>query len=303
MIENTEENNLKETRFAYAAGLIDADGSLYISKCIRKDGYTSYDPTLMIRSTHLPTMKWFVSVFGGTYDKTVWKDKNYKDYYRWKYSSDIHAARFLDKIIPYLWIKQKQASLLKQYFEMRYVNDKQQREAIYQQMGELNQNYSLTTNTPSLPLKDNLRNAYFAGMFDGEGSSYIIRGKQGKQSRGKGFYYRACVCLGNTFLPVIQELKKTYGGFTRERPPHNGKLMMHEWDLKDNPLKERFLLSVLPYLKIKIEQSKIVLNFVRMNGEVNPEKRKAMWLACSELNGKKIESDLIGDYKSATVVT
>src|SRR5208282_4298059 len=118
MSDNTEETNLKETNYAYAAGLIDADGSIYISKSIRKDGYTSYDPTLMVRSTYLPTIQWLISKFGGTYDKTTWKDKNHKDYYRWKFSSDVHAIRFLDKIMPYLWIKKNQAIILKEYFEM-----------------------------------------------------------------------------------------------------------------------------------------------------------------------------------------
>ena len=77
---------------------------------------------------------------------------------------------------------------------------------------------------------------------------------------------------------------------------------MHEWDLKDNNGKELFLLETLPYMITKREQSKIVLNFVRMNGKPDPEVRKRMWITCSELNGKKIESDLIGDNKSDPVV-
>ena len=210
MTDNTEERNLTETSLAYAAGLIDADGSIYISKCIRKDGYTSYDPTLMVRSTHLPTIKWLISKFGGTYDKTVWKDKNHKDYYRWKFSSDVHAARFLDKILPYIWIKKNQAFLLKDYYSLNGNQNKQKREELYTKVSELNQNSSLTTNMSRLPLESKARQAYFAGMFDGEGSSYIIRVKQSSQSRGKGFYYRACVCLGNTCENIIQELKTSY---------------------------------------------------------------------------------------------
>lgn len=294
---------MKETRLAYVAGLIDADGSLYISKSTNDLGYVSYDPTVMIRTTHFETVKWLVSTFGGTFNKTDWVVPIWKRYYRWKFTSDKHASRFLDKILSYLWLKKEQAFILKEYFEMNGVQNKEKREALYQRVSKLNQNLSVTTNTSNLSLKRNLHQAYLAGMFDGEGSSYIIRVKQSKASGGNGFYYRACVSLGCTFEPVIVDLFNTYGGFTRKRPPHNGILPMYEWDIKDNKGKEKFLLSILPYLITKRKQSKIVLDFVRLCGTPDPEKRKRMWFTCSELNGKKRESDLTGDCKRASVVT
>src|SRR5271163_1907613 len=121
---------MKETRYAYAAGLIDADGSLYISKSTLENGYVSYDPTLMLRSTHLPTIKWFVSKFGGTYSKSTWENGEHKDYYRWKFSSDKHASRFLDKITPYLWLKKDQAVVLKNYFDLEGANAPEEREKL-----------------------------------------------------------------------------------------------------------------------------------------------------------------------------
>ena len=283
---------MKDTRFAYVAGLIDADGSLYISKSVDKYGYAHYDPIVMIRSTHLPTVKWLIKIFGGTYDRSVWKKGCWKDYYRWKFSSDKHASRFLDKILPYLWLKRKSALVLREYYRLSGIQCKVRRDILYHRAVEANHSLSVTPNTSSLSLKRNLRQAYLAGMFDGEGSSYILRVKQ---RRCTGFYYRACVSLGSTCREIVQELQKVYGGFVRKRPPHNGVLWMYEWDVKDNYGKENFLLSILPYLRTKTEQSKIVLNFVRLNGQPLPEKRKSMWLTCSKLNGKKIETELHGD--------
>lgn len=286
---------MKETRFAYVAGLIDADGSLYISKNTNEQGYVRYDPIITITSTHLPTVKWLVKIFGGTYRRSVWKKGEGEDYYKWLFSSDKHASRFLDRVLPYLWLKKYQAFVLKEYYGLEGAQDKHKRENLYQQMGDLNHNLSVTPNTSSLSLKRNLRQAYFAGMFDGEGSSYILRAKQGKQSRCNGFFYRASVSLGSTCPEVADALCQIYGGVVRKRPPHKGTRWMYEWDVKDNRRKKIFLLSILPYLITKLKQSKIVLNFVCIGDRPSPEKRKKMWLECSKLNGKKIETELHGD--------
>ena len=137
-------------------------------------------------------------------------------------------------------------------------------------------------------------------MFDGEGSSYIIKVEQ---AHCNGFQYRSGVSLGNTYKPLILELHRIYGGSWRERPPHNGKLPMFEWEMKRQEDQEKFLLDVLPYLKTKREQSKILLNFIRMRGERNPAKREEMHRQVRALNGKKIESELHGDMQSAPLVT
>lgn len=289
---------MKEKNFAYVAGLIDADGSLYISKSIRKDGYVSFDPIIMVRTTHLPTAKWLLKTFGGKYDKRTWDNNQWKPYYRWKFTSDKNASLFLEKILPYLWLKKEQAHVLREYYSLAGKQNTRLRNELTDRIQNLNQNESVTTNTSSL-----LSNAYIAGMFDGEGSSYIIKVKQSKQSRCKGFYYRATVSLGSTSKQLAERLKLLFGGSWRERPPHNGTLPMYEWTLQDNKNKERFLLAVLPYLVTKVKQSQIVLNFVRLNKKPDPEKRKAMWLECQALNSKKRESDLVGDNKSTTMVT
>jgi hypothetical protein len=298
MTDNTEERHLKEKSFAYVAGLIDADGSLYISRSTSNEGYCSFDPIIMIRSTHLPTIKYLVKTFGGSYDESKWENDQWKKYYRWKFTSDKNASLFLEKILPYLWLKKEQGLLLKQYYELEGSCNKSLRHEIANKVSSLNQSESVTTNTSNL-----LSNAYIAGMFDGEGSSYIIKVKQSKQSRSKGVYYRACISLGSTSKALAEELKRKFGGSWRQRPPHNGNLPMYEWDIKDNKGKENFLLAILPYLTTKYKQSKIVLDFVRMNKKPDPEKRKSMWIECTLLNGKKRESDLIGNNKSDIMVT
>lgn len=274
---------MKETRMAYVAGLIDADGSLYISRSADAKGYVHYDPIVMVRTTHRKTAKWLVQNFGGTFDKTSWENDTWKDYYRWKFSSDVHASRFLEKVAPYLWLKRAQAGVLSMYYALAGAIDPKRRDSLYKKIGTLNQNVSVTTNTSRFALKGKAAHAYVAGLFDGEGSSYVIRVRQ---VSGSGVYYRASLCLGMSVKKVIVMLHQMFGGVWRERLPHNGVLTMYEWEIKHNAGKEQFLLKVLPYLVTKREQSKIVLTFSRMAGVAAPEKRRAMWLLCKSLNGK-----------------
>lgn len=289
---------MKETRYAYVAGLIDADGCFGISRCVVKGGYISYDPTIRVRSTHLPTIKWLVNTFGGTFSHGKWENDDWKDYYLWKFSSDVHASRFLDKILPYLWLKQAQGLVLREYFAMNGAMSPSKRETLYTEMIELNQSESLTTNTSRLSLTGKLRHAYFSGVIDGEGSFYVIKGNQ---SSGKGVWYRAAISLGNTCKPLVVSLKEEYGGAWRKRPPHNGVLPMYQLDIQDNASKEKLLLYTLPYLVTKREQAKLVLNFVRIR-VANPVLRAEYFVRCGELNGKKIEPVLIGDYESERTV-
>lgn len=274
---------MRETRLAYIAGLIEADGGFSISKSTNSQGYTQYDPLIRIKSTHLPTIKWVVSKFGGSYLQSKSQNPNYKKAYEWKYTSDVHASRFLDSILPFLWIKKDQAILLQHYYALRGIMCPDKREMLYQSMVALNQSEPVTTNMSRLLSKKTNQNAYFAGIFDGEGSAYIIKVKQTNSS---GVYYRSGLSISMSEKIIIDRLKNTYKGHTRMRPPHNGIRNMYEWSLKDNRLKERFLLSTLPYLITKREQAKLVLNVTRLHGDVNPNYREDAFIKCSILNGK-----------------
>lgn len=293
---------MKETALAYLSGLIEADGSFCISRS-HVNGRPVYDPLIRITTTHLPTVRWIVDKFGGSCSKKSWSNPAWKDYYAWKHSSDLHASRLLDSLLPYLWIKKEQALVLRDYYRMRGAYGKDLRQILYEKIGRLNQGEPVTTNMSGLSLVGKNRAAYFAGLFDGEGSCYIIKVKQSKWSRGGGFYYRASVCLSMARKDTIDALHKCYGGHARGREPHNGVLPMYEWSLKDNPTKERFLLDTIPYMITKREQAKSVLEFVRMNGRPDQEKRIQLWLRCCALNGNKRESDLTGDCERAPVVT
>jgi len=272
---------LKETRFAYVAGLIDADGDLTISRSA-SSGYVQYDPLIRIGSSHIPTLKWLVAKFGGYFRKTKPVDGR-KSFYIWKFSSDKHASRFLERVYPYLWLKKSQAEVLQKYYSLIGTQNPTEREILAHQIRKLNQSESHTTNTSRVSLTGKMLQAYLAGAFDGEGSCYILRAKQ---SKGDSHYYRASVSFGSTWKAIVVCFVKKYGGCWRERPPHNfGKLTMYQWDVRDNPTRLKFLLYTLPYLITKREQAKLVLTFIRIKGS-NPSLRESLRQGCCQLNGR-----------------
>ena len=110
-----------------------------------------------------------------------------------------------------------------------------------------------------------------------------------------------------------------FGG--QYRAKQQGKLGVHtcyEWFVNGGyPRLELFLLAILPYMVIKREQANTALQFIRLNGKVNPEKRAELHAKMVSLNsGKapetntpntdssvKIESDLEGNSESVLNVS
>lgn len=164
--------------------------------------------------------------------------------------------------------------------------------------------------------------SYLAGLIDGEGHIGITKGcryenhKDG--TRTKYPAYSLQVSIFNNYLPLMKYLIEHFGGVyyihTRSNPrAKNGYI----WQPKGSRNKEKLLLAILPYLIIKTEQAKMALEFIRMNGEKNPEKRAELHKMSLELNRRgispetntldnsnelKIESELYGDIQSDSIV-
>lgn len=289
---------MKERTKAYVAGLIDAEGCLSISKTVGKEGYTSYDPLIRLTNTYEPLMQWVAATFGGNCKK---RESSTGPYYQWRFGSDKHAVRFLRSILCYLVIKHDEGALLDEYYQMSGTIDPEKRENLFLAITKAKNRESVTTNTSRFSSWErNLVNAYFAGFFDGEGTATVIKVKQGK---GDGFCYRPVVCLSNTDKAMVETLKNTYGGCSRERPPHRGNLPMYQWDLRRVAEQERFALAMLPYSHVKHGQLKVVLDMARLGGSPNQAGREELFQISRFLHGNKIGSELAGDSESAPVVT
>ncbi len=268
---------MKEHTKAYAAGLTDAEGTFTITHCRHNTlGHMLYDPTIRIASTYKPVLTWMVDNFGGTiYNRKP--SETYKQ--RWDWSTDgyKHSSLFISQIMPYLTLKKEEAAVLEEFYGLYRQQVPKLRQQLFEKLQDMKIRESVTTETQSLLHKENEINAYFAGFFDGEGSIgfYTNNG-----------YKDAIATLGNTAKRLLNTMKQQYGGAVyvlggESRPEHHQD--MFQWQLNRKDLLESFTLKVLPYLQIKREEALKVLEFIRSK--------------------RMIQSDLIGDYKSAPVET
>jgi hypothetical protein len=115
-------------------------------------------------------------------------------------------------------------------------------------------------------------------------------------------------------------LKQTFGGnyyLHKKTLKHAHEKSLFTWRLTRREEIEKVLLAVMPYLRIKKQQAKVLLEFVRIPEMVHcAEYRAELFLRIKELKHKdsvttnmmstsqevKIESELHGDMQSAPAV-
>lgn len=286
---------MKDKTKAYVAGLVDAEGCFNITKQVTSL-QVHYHPRFIIVSTHRPIIEWLVVHFGGTlYAKKA--AHNRRESYHWKTNSKEHTCRVISLIYPYLVLKQKEAAVLMRFCQLPQTPLKQERENLYQEMKGLKTRQSVTTDTQDFPFPNNLKNAYFAGFFDGEGCITMAKSKA-------GYIKPLKLTVGNTWRNPLTKMAAEYGGTDTSLKVIRHNMPVFHWVLLQSDLQQKFLLKVLPYLIIKREQALLGLEIRRWGNCQDPKKRTEYYNRLRELNdGKKIQSGLHGDMQSVSTGT
>lgn len=166
-------------------------------------------------------------------------------------------------------------------------------------------------------MSDKTKYIYLAGIVDGEGCFSIGAGR--RQKWGVINYNNALV-IANTNLNLIKWLHENFGGhyFEGKKQRPNNKTH-YVWRVLKRKDIELLTLAILPYLIVKREQAKVMLDFVRLDSKMNPDARKELFDQMRGLNRRgidvstntqddsglaelKIESGLHGDMQSDPVV-
>lgn len=154
---------------------------------------------------------------------------------------------------------------------------------------------------------------YMAAIIDGEGSIVIYPNGSTKYS------YNSEIVVPNTSLKLMEWLVANFGGrysvlYPKDSHGYNRK-PLYRWRVSGKKNRENLILGVLPYLVIKLEQAKTMLEFERL-GYGEQLKRSELSKKCCGLNrgeeslttntsnmgnenSLKIESELVGDHESA----
>jgi hypothetical protein len=166
---------------------------------------------------------------------------------------------------------------------------------------------------------DKLKWSYLAGIVDGEGCVSLSAYHRTDNLDGQ-WRYSFAFSIVNTDLKLMKWLISNFGGvyYTKGNGGNSNWKMSYLWRPKGRRNTEQLLLALLPYLVVKREQALLGLEWVRLDGENNPQKRLAMVEKMRLLNQRgpsvetntldsgqpeKIESNLIGNNECALAVT
>lgn len=127
----------------YVAGVLDCDGSIWISREKTKS-LPRYTLRIAVSNTRKGLPDFFVEHFGGKCSNYEKRSNKWKDEYRWGAAS-LPAAEVIRAALPYLVIKRRQAILALEFAstivpgQQRLPDSwREMRERIYQEMVELN---------------------------------------------------------------------------------------------------------------------------------------------------------------------
>lgn len=151
--------------------------------------------------------------------------------------------------------------------------------------------------------------SYVAGIFDGEGTATIASySRTAIDGRGNGpyqyFQHEPKIAIKNTDINLMKWLISNFGGvYYQQDNSSKGWKISYLWQPKGHKNRENFLLGILPYLIIKREQCLLVLEYLRMDGKTDPEKRKQLSARCKELNrvGISVETNTLDEEKSSMI--
>jgi len=117
---------------AYAAGLIDGEGTIGISelqpndKCRKNGTRVRKSPQhriyVAITMTDQVAIAWMQLTFGGHFQSLSPRQPQHKPTYRWSLASKA-AAEFCETIAPYLKVKRQQAEIVARFYQERMAHN------------------------------------------------------------------------------------------------------------------------------------------------------------------------------------
>lgn len=126
------------TEIAYLAGIIDGEGNISVSRCLRKtrDSYL-YSVRLVVTNTRPDLIEWIRGRFGGRVQVKSPPTARHRAAYRW--TVDGRRARpILTQVYPYLVLKSHQARIALAYLNLRGLHVPTVRAELWEQMRALN---------------------------------------------------------------------------------------------------------------------------------------------------------------------
>lgn len=297
---------MKERTKAFTGGFVDAEGCLDIERHYqtKPPHHDCFYPVIDVSNTNIEVMKFISSRFGGN-----WSFKGNTrvgtPLYRWRTQGIEHLSSVLDDIFPYLWVKKPEAFILREFLALGRRHNSAKRLELHKKIQLAHHTRSVETDMSEFEkLKPNLIHACHAGLLDGENTVTIgcYPNQQGNPN------FKPTVIFTNTHRPVVEQFLR-YGGNIHTIPAKGNRIERYNWYVCGKEAQEKFMLKMLPYLIVKREPAKILLEYLRVEGN-NPIRRRELMDKIKKFQMKgprpdsnKIQPDLTGDRERATART
>ena len=124
---------------------------------------------------------------------------------------------------------------------------------------------------------------YVAGYMDGEGCIRAVLAKNGKNAAGLHVF------ITNTYLPILQDFERQFGGKTSLRNISNkNHKSQYQWRISNRKDIKSFLSKILPYLREKRAQAELALEYCDLP-ILKANSRSTNWPKTLEARNKRIE--------------
>lgn len=264
----------EEILMSYLAGLMDGDGSFTIGKLKNVSKSPLYFSLIQFGFQKKYIVDIFLEKFGGSFiEIDPKKDKRYKQpFFLWRLRSNENVKPVLERLIEYLILKKERAKLLLDFctnfsFKRGYILGEDvivEREKAYLKMGQMNDNREFIgiekTHRPTKTETSEIFWSYVAGIIDSDGSISIK-----KQKYQYGQRYTAVISIDMVDPKTIEYIASntTYGRVeaNRMKACTNGICYRLSIGKKEDVIP--FLNQVIPFLKVKQEQAKTLLEFCK----------------------------------------
>lgn len=264
----------------YLAGFIDGEGSLALARRRHRGGSPEYSLRVCVYNSHRELLSEIQQTWGGVMSAVGQRRPGWKPAYALIWTNAT-AARLLQGVAPCLRVKARQAAALLEFQERlwkyRRFRDsrgrllslsKQEleiREAFHDRLRHLNMKGTRRSSRhggrerrpePRMAVSAE----YLAGFVDGEGSLMIRKWKYWRYPRP---LYKPRISIANTDRAVLEDIQQHYGGILVNQPPRKARWSFAYQLVWTEGMVERILRSVMPHLRIKREQARVLSKLIR----------------------------------------
>lgn len=281
MQETVKENDI----ISWFAGFFDAEGCARIKRCIRKGGYTTYTPTVIINNTDLETID-FCDMFLrnrsiNTYVRISRPTTNRKPIGYIEVNRITKIIDFCNLLLPYSINKHDELLLLKQFCESRQkrfisngIKNKQlpynEFEILLYDKSKLYKAHKkgrsclsyvpMFINTPN-----NITNSWLAGYIDGDGSFNI--NKRGSASFDVATTNPTTANLLSEFFVSNNISYYYYSRLPGKNHLQCCKLRIHKYFVHDTGDINKIIRMIRKYLVSKFDISEIMYEYCDLRGK------------------------------------